>query len=212
MPRAFLCDFDGTMAPDVGAALAHRFGVGSDREWDEALARWRSGAIGSRELTRFECERMVATRDQATSFVRSFGVDREFAPFAREVLAGGDAVEVASEGFDFYIADLLARAGLSDLPWTANRARFEGATISPEFPHADPACPGCGNCKGRHVRRWQAQGYRVVLVGDGYSDRCGALAADEVWARGSLLEWCAEQGIAARPFEGFASLRKAVSA
>jgi 2-hydroxy-3-keto-5-methylthiopentenyl-1-phosphate phosphatase len=72
-----------------------------------------------------------------------------------------------------------------------------------EFPFADPACDECGNCKAQHVRRFQALGHRVVLVGDGGSDRHGALAADEVLARGSLREWCRENGVAHTAVDDF---------
>jgi 2-hydroxy-3-keto-5-methylthiopentenyl-1-phosphate phosphatase len=49
-------------------------------------------------------------------------------------------------------------------------------------------------------------------VGDGLSDRCGANAADEVFARGSLWDWCEQEGVAARRFERFADLRGMLSA
>jgi 2-hydroxy-3-keto-5-methylthiopentenyl-1-phosphate phosphatase len=41
----------------------------------------------------------------------------------------------------------------------------------------------------------------VVFVGDGYSDRCAALAADRVFARRGLAEYLDEQGIAYEPFD-----------
>jgi 2-hydroxy-3-keto-5-methylthiopentenyl-1-phosphate phosphatase len=40
-------------------------------------------------------------------------------------------------------------------------------------------------------------------VGNGLSDRCGARAADEVVARGELLEWCRREGVPAEPFADF---------
>jgi 2-hydroxy-3-keto-5-methylthiopentenyl-1-phosphate phosphatase len=44
------------------------------------------------------------------------------------------------------------------------------------------------------------------MVGDGLSDRCGARAADRVFARGGLLEWCAANGVAAAGFDSFADV------
>src|SRR4029079_4375956 len=41
----------------------------------------------------------------------------------------------------------------------------------------------------------------VVYVGDGYSDRCGALAADGVFARRGLAAYLDEQGVAYEPFD-----------
>ena len=102
---------------------------------------------------------------------------------------------------------LLEREGLGTLPLAANHLRFEpDGRVTPEFPFADPACDDCGNCKAQHVRRHQAMGHRVVLVGDGGSDRHGALAADEVLARGTLLEWCRAGNRACTAFEDFADV------
>jgi len=213
MTTSWLLDFDGTVSPtDVGAALIGRFARGDEAAAAEALERWKRGALGHRQLTEHECRRMVATRDQALAFARGFEVDPEFAAFARAALAHGDPIQVVSEGFDFYIADLLARGGLSQVPVAANRVRFEGRAWIPEFPHHDPACARCGNCKGRHVRLEQTRGRRVIFVGDGLSDRCGASAADRVFARGELLDWCRRERIPVEPFTGFAGLSAALAA
>jgi 2-hydroxy-3-keto-5-methylthiopentenyl-1-phosphate phosphatase len=213
MPTAYLCDFDGTVAPaDIGAALYRRFAVGDRRDAVEALRRWKAGEIGSRELTEVECRQMVASAEEALAFSRGHPLDPGFAPFSRTARARGDVVMVVSEGYDFYIADQLERAGLSDLPWRANHARFEGGRWIPEFPWADPDCGRCGNCKAQYVREYRARGFRVVFVGDGLSDRCGARVADEVFARASLWEWCQREGVAARPFVSFAALAETEAA
>lgn len=213
MRTAYLCDFDGTVSPaDIGARLIQRFAVGGESVAAEALRRWKVGEIGHRELTEVECRRVVASAEEALEFARGHAIDPDFAPFAHAARARGDVVMVVSEGFDFYIADQLGRAGLADLPWAANRARFEGQRLFPEFPWADPSCDRCGNCKGQHARAHRARGFRVVFVGDGLSDRCGAKAADTVFARASLLDWCRREGVAVRPFVNFAALAEAEAA
>jgi len=211
MPRAFLCDFDGTVSPsDIGAAFARRFSPAGAAEAPSFLARWMRGEMGHRELTVAQCELLAVTREEAMTFARGFTLDPHFAPFAREAQARGDAVLVVSEGFDFYVRDQLERAGLGDLPWSANALRFEAGRVVPEFPHAADGCGRCGNCKGRHVRTWRARGYQAVLIGDGLSDRCGAREADRVLARGDLLAWCHREGVAVTPFESFADVARAV--
>ncbi len=210
MPHAFLCDFDGTVSPsDIGAAFARRFSVGGAAETPAFLARWMRGEMGHRELTLAQCALLSVTPDEALAFARPFALDPHFAPFVREAQARGDVVIVVSEGFDFYVRDLLERAGLGALPWSANVARFEGGRVAPEFPHLPDGCGRCGNCKGSHVRSWRARGYRTVLIGDGLSDRCGAREADLVIARRDLLAWCREEGVEATPFESFADVRRA---
>jgi 2,3-diketo-5-methylthio-1-phosphopentane phosphatase len=207
MGTAFLCDFDGTVAPhDIGAAFVRRFSSGLEAEMRALLDRWRSGEIGHRELTMAECRGLAVTEPEALTFTRGFDLDPSFAAFAREVGASGGRVMVVSEGFDFYVRDLLERAGLGHLAWSANHARFESGRVIPEFPPAERGCGRCGNCKGSHVREQRSQGFEVVLVGDGFSDRCGARAADHVLARGDLLAWCRTEGISATPFENFADV------
>ena len=213
MRTAFLCDFDGTIAPDdIGASLVRRFGAMAPAEQYSLLARWKAGAIGHRELAETECATMRLGEIEAMEFIRAYSIDPEFPAFVHEANARGDAVMVVSEGFDFYIRDLLGRAGLGTLPIAANRLRFEGGRVTPEFPYAADSCGRCGNCKASHVRGFAAHGYRTVFVGDGGSDRCGARAADVVRARGDLLAWCGTQGIAARAFDGFGDVRAAFAA
>jgi 2,3-diketo-5-methylthio-1-phosphopentane phosphatase len=208
MKLAFVCDFDGTVAPDdIGAGFVRRFGTGPDDALEAALARWRRGEIGHRELTQVECGRLRVTEPEAAEWASAFALDPEFAPFARAAVTAGHRVSVASEGFDFYIAELLRRAGLEAVAYTSNRLRFDDGRAIAEFPHAG-GCGRCGNCKGARVDEQRRDGYTVVMVGDGYSDRCGAKAADHVVARGDLLEWCRGGGIAVQSFEGFAGLAR----
>ena len=209
MPCVFLCDFDGTVSPsDIGAAFARRFSPAGAAESPVFLERWMRGGMGHRELTTAQCALLSVTREEAMAFAGTFAIDPHFAPFVRETASRGDEVCVLSEGFGFYVGDLLARAGLADLPWSANTAVFDEGRVSAAFPESADGCGRCGNCKGAHVRAWRARGYRTVLVGDGLSDRCGAGAADRVLARRDLLSWCRQEGIDAVPFDDFADVRR----
>lgn len=204
MKLQFLCDFDGTASPaDIGAQFVRRYHTGDPAESKRLLALWRAEKIGSRELTETECREVRVTAEEALGFARGFEIDPGFPAFVSDATDRGAEVLVVSDGFDFYVRDLLDRAGLGRLPWVANHARFEGGRMSVDFPYFDAGCGRCGNCKGAHVREHRARGRVVVLIGDGASDRCGARAADHVLARGDLLEWCGEQGIDALPFRGF---------
>ena len=207
MPVAYLCDFDGTIAPeDVGAHYVARYGAVPQTTRDALVARWRAGEIGSRELTLAECEGLRATEAESLAYVRGFRLDPGFAPFVREARGRGDAVMVVSDGFDFYVRDHLERAGLGDVPWAANRARFADGGLALEFPYADGGCGRCANCKAQHVRRYKALGFHAVMVGNGLSDRCGARAADRVLARGELLAWSRAERLEVEPFENFSEV------
>ena len=209
MELAYLCDFDGTISPtDIGAAFMRRFSTDRTDRIHELLESWSRGEIGSRELTEIECGWLAVTEEEALSFTRGFALDPHFPEFVREAVGRGAAVAVVSDGLDFYVRDHLQRVGLGALPWTANSVHFVDGGVRAEF--APPAgCGRCGNCKGAHVQRWREKGFRVVMVGDGLSDRCGARIADQVVARASLLAWCREQEISATAFEGFADVIRA---
>lgn len=78
----------------------------------------------------------------------------------------------------------------------ANRvdARPDGWRIRWE---SDSDCAACGEpCK-----RGSLPERPLVYVGDGYSDRCAALAADRIFARAGLAEYLDANGVRYEPFE-----------
>ena len=52
------------------------------------------------------------------------------------------------------------------------------------------------------------EGLKVAYVGDGWSDRCAAKAADLVFARGTLAEHLAAEGVAFEPFDDLNDVRE----
>jgi len=160
--------------------------------------------------------------------VRQFTLVPDAGAFVATARAAGHEVVVASDGLSFYIEILLAQAALA-VPFRANRLLFgpagpvpEYGSSGPEVPLADgrvarsagdasPGCGACGHCKGALVRQAQESRRfrRVILVGDGFSDRCGAAAADRVYAKDDLLPWCLANGIAARAFTQLSDVARA---
>ncbi len=71
----------------------------------------------------------------------------------------------------------------------------------------DEPCPVCGEpCKRADVAHLDGFTY----VGDGFSDRCVALAATRVIARDGLAEYLAERGVEFDRFEDFYDVAKLV--
>jgi 2-hydroxy-3-keto-5-methylthiopentenyl-1-phosphate phosphatase len=68
----------------------------------------------------------------------------------------------------------------------------------------------CAHCAEACKRASLPQNGEVVFVGDGYSDRCAALAADRVFARDGLAAYLTELGAAYEPFEDFEQLAAAL--
>jgi 2-hydroxy-3-keto-5-methylthiopentenyl-1-phosphate phosphatase len=107
---------------------------------------------------------------------------------------------VVSSGFHELIEPILAREGV-DVELRANQLdpRPDGWRV---VWRAEEICPVCGEpCK----RALVGSNGRFVYVGDGYSDRCAALAAERVFARDGLAAYLSAAGV---PFETFESLRE----
>ena len=51
----------------------------------------------------------------------------------------------------------------------------------------------------------------VVYVGDGYSDRCAAQAADRIFARDGLARYLDEQGVAYELFDDLHDVARALA-
>jgi 2-hydroxy-3-keto-5-methylthiopentenyl-1-phosphate phosphatase len=105
---------------------------------------------------------------------------------------------IVSAGFRQLIEPVLEREGI-ELDVLANEveARPEGWVVS----FRDEAV--CATC-GEPCKRGGLAGEPYVYVGDGYSDRCAALAAERVFARDSLAAYLRDRGA---PFEEFDDLR-----
>ena len=105
---------------------------------------------------------------------------------------------VISAGFHELIEPVLRREGI-ELDVLANRveARPDGWVV---HWRDEAVCESCGEpCK-----RGGLAGEPYVYLGDGYSDRCAALAADRVFARDSLATYLGSKGVA---YESFDDLR-----
>jgi 2-hydroxy-3-keto-5-methylthiopentenyl-1-phosphate phosphatase len=203
--RAIVVDFDGTAcADDVGYELLKAFGAPGWRALDEAFERQEIGSraciVGQASLLDRDDDEMLvyalerfAMADTFPSFVRWAG--------ERDVL-----VAVASDGFGFHVEPLLRAAGLGGVPVFTNRVSVRGGAASTAFPNEHPTCRTCGTCKMSVVQRYRRRG-PVAFVGDGFSDRLGALYADIVFATGDLAGYCTEQGVPFLPWDTFDDVR-----
>jgi len=102
---------------------------------------------------------------------------------------------VISAGFHELIEPVLEREGVR-VELLANRLdpRPDGWRVRWRD---EASCAVCGEpCK-----RGALDGAPYVYVGDGYSDRCAAVAADRVFARDSLARHLDEDGVAYEPFD-----------
>jgi 2-hydroxy-3-keto-5-methylthiopentenyl-1-phosphate phosphatase len=190
-------DWDGTCTEVDGLhMLLEEFG---DREVYERM----EGVLGN-ELTLHE---VIATEIRTITLPLDFAVGwmREHVTmrpgFAE--LAERTAPIILSSGFHELIEPVLARERV-EVEVRANRldARPEG--WRPIW-RDEAVCATCGEACKRGALAEQ----RYVFVGDGYSDRCAALAADRVFARDGLARYLDERGA---PYERFETLHDVAAA
>jgi len=212
MLRIF-CDFDGTASPkDIGNNFFKHFSQG---KVVPLVEEFLSGGIIGREFVRREAESIDSvTEDQFLEFVEPFELDPFFPPFVRFCREKGVEVSVVSDGLDIYVRRLLEKAGLSDLPWYANKAEFVHVNgigkLKVSFPHAQEHCTMCANCKCSHVLSGSAEEDVIVYVGDGRSDACPVQYADYVFAKRRLVAHCQAKNISYFEFDTFEDVQKKV--
>jgi 2-hydroxy-3-keto-5-methylthiopentenyl-1-phosphate phosphatase len=158
------------------------------------------GWLSFREVMELEFATVTAPVDEVAAFLAR---EVRVRPGLAELAAAAHPL-VLSSGFHELIEPVLAREGV-ELELRANRveARADGWRVV----WRDPVpCPICGDlCKRRSLPPGP-----FAYAGDGYSDRCAALAADTVFARDGLAEWLAEQGVPFEQFDDLHDLRAAL--
>jgi 2-hydroxy-3-keto-5-methylthiopentenyl-1-phosphate phosphatase len=186
-------DWDGTCTVvDTLWLVLERFG-----DYDvfkRAGERLMRGEIGYRELMELEFSTVKdATLDEVNAWLAG---EARIRPGFHELVRRHDPL-VLSSGFEELIRPLLARERV-EVELVANRLdpRPEGWRV---VWSRDQPCEVCGDwCK-----RGGLPDGPFVYVGDGYSDRCPALAAERIFARAGLAEYLEAEG---RPYEPFDDL------
>jgi 2-hydroxy-3-keto-5-methylthiopentenyl-1-phosphate phosphatase len=117
----------------------------------------------------------------------------------RELVEQHDPV-ILSSGFTELIEPVLDREGVSP------RLIANSLDASPDGWRVvfrdDTPCPVCGEA----CKRGSLPAGEIVYVGDGFSDRCAALASSRVFARDGLARWLDAQGASYEPWSDFGEL------
>jgi 2-hydroxy-3-keto-5-methylthiopentenyl-1-phosphate phosphatase len=188
-------DWDGTVTEVDGLhMIIEEFG---DREVYARTESVLGRAMSLHEVIAMEMGTLTLPLPEAVEWVRKHVTVRpgfrEFAEAHRPV--------ILSSGFLELINPLLEREGV-ELEVRANRLDARPDGWRPIW-RDEAQCSECGEaCK----RGGLPNGGPVVFVGDGYSDRCAALAADRVFARDGLARYLDEHGVAYERFEDFRDL------
>ena len=113
---------------------------------------------------------------------------------------------IVSSGFRELIEPILEREGVHARV-VANRVTAAADGWCTTFAEG-PLCDVCGErCKRSAVGALGPFAY----AGDGYSDRCVALAADVRFARDGLAQWLDEQSVAYEPFDDLFDIARSLA-
>ena len=193
-------DWDGTVTErDTQWMLLEEFG---DREvFARVEEDLQAGRMTHREVMEVEYATIRTPLDEAAAWLLENARIR--AGF-HELVERYDPL-ILSSGLHELIEPLLEREGV--------RARVRANRVDPRADGwrliwtSDSDCSVCGQpCK-----RGSLPDGDIVYVGDGFSDRCAARAADRVFARDGLAGYFEREGVPYEPFTDFRDLAAALS-
>jgi 2-hydroxy-3-keto-5-methylthiopentenyl-1-phosphate phosphatase len=211
---ALITDFDGTITRRdfYELAVAHCLGADIPDYW----SAYASGAITHFDAMAGIFSHIRCPEPRLRQLVRQMDPDPLLAPAVRQLdLAGWDVI-VVSNGSLWYIEQILAEAGLSDLPVHSSPGCYvEGGGLVLERPLDSPfLSPTHGIDKCAVVRDAMARYGRVAFAGNGPPDEAAALLAPPElrFARTWLAQRLLAGGQAFRPFERWSEIATALCA
>jgi len=200
-PKAILfLDFDGTITcRDAVDAILETY---ADPKWLAFEAEWRAGRIGSRDCLQAQMALVRATRKQLDKLLDEIEIDKGLAALLENCAAHDIPVHIVSDGFDYCIRRILARASrrrpalLAVGRVCAARLEARGRSWRTEFPYFQQTCGhGCATCKPAVMRLLNSTNAPAIFVGDGLSDQYAVASADLVFAKNELAHYCRENSI-----------------
>ena len=202
--RSVLVDFDGTAClHDVAEDLMEHFGTPDWKDYDDA---WARGEINTRDSVLAQIAPFAHRGDELVEYaLEHCPLDPTFPGFVAWCRDQGADVTIVSDGLGLYVQPILAANHITGVTVVTN----EWANGVMAFPNGHPACSWCGTCKMLAVQRAPAP---VAFIGEGHSDRYGALYADIVFAKDALVGLCDESGIPFLPYHDFADVRASLEA
>ena len=195
-----ILDWDGTATVDDTLIVALRE-FGDWQVYLDAAAALRRGEITLHEEIRRDAESIKVPLEEVVAWLVE---NVELRPGLHE-LAEAHRPMIVSSNFRQLIVPILEREGL-ELEVRANAVEWYPDGWRATFRNGD-ACGTCGEpCKRADLPR----NGQVVYVGDGYSDRCAAQAADRVFARDGLARYLEERGVPYEPFDDLHDVARAL--
>jgi 2,3-diketo-5-methylthio-1-phosphopentane phosphatase len=197
-----VCDFDGTitLADTTDVVLANL----ARPHWRKLEDRWMTREISAAECKRRQIALIGPDRAALDAVLDRVEIDPAFARFVAWCREQSIQVSIVSDGVDYFIARILARHGLGDIPAVANELVERPSRMSLAQPWIREGCAGgSGVCKCSVAVIETLTEDAIVYVGDGRSDFCVSHRADVLFAKGALADYAAARGQTFHPFNTF---------
>ena len=196
---AILTDFDGTVTTeDVSMRIYEKFASAPCPCLNQM---WAEGTASTMQELEGCFATITATREQMEKEIQRIDFDPGFSRLIALCRKESIPLSILSDGLDWYIRFLLEKNGIGEIPVYANHIAFTPDGFRFSYPWFDPQNPMRGVWKPTLIRKFQADGYRVVFIGDGLTDTDAARAADVLFAKEVLYHYCRAHGIPSIPYE-----------
>ena len=195
---AVLSDFDCTIS--TINVLSYLYECFDSSNWRTIVARWDRGEISTPQEIESCFASIHATREEMEKSLDAVELDPAFKHLVQFCRSREYYIAVASDGLRWYIEYILNRHKIHDVAVFANEIHFTGNGYRFSYPWSDPSTPLRGTSKPAIIRRLQAEGKKVIFIGDGLSDVEAAEVADVVYASDILLEYTIKRDVSSKPF------------
>ena len=202
------CDFDNTIAEfDVSFMLLDAF---VDGDWRNILQEYREHKIPVGVFSQRTFNMIKASEAEMLDYL--FNGNRvKVRPGFRELLdlctRKGFEFIIVSNRLKFYIDATLKHAGITGMEVFAAHTDFDPDGL--KITYIDPSGRQVlDKFKQLYVEHHLSHGYRVVYIGDGYSDIIPATLSHYVFARDDLLAHYQQNGLKCMPFEDLKDVAK----
>jgi len=200
------CDFDGTVTlKDVGNKLFERVG-----HFEELNEDFRAGKLSIYKYWHKLCSMLPkgTTLDDLREQAKQFDIDPYFKNFVEYCENKDLDLYIVSDGFDFYINQILEQNGFN-LPVVSNKLIEKENRLVPEYTYASESC-NCysANCKRNFVLNKSDDTSLKIYIGDGYSDFCAAEHCDIIFAKKYLAAHCNENSLPHYNFKTFFDVKR----
>jgi len=201
MAMIIQCDFDGTITlDDMGFFLLDTF---ADKEWREWLKLYQEDKITVGEFNSRAFATVRAAREEMIEATLSRVKLREgFSELVGYCRQKDLRIAIVSNGLDFYIASILASAGLDNIETHAAKSWFRPGGLEVKYLGPD-GIPVDSDFKAAYTKMFLKEGYRVAYIGNGPSDINPASLSHYIFAREGLLENCQKRNLPCQPFNDF---------